>query len=392
MTLRDSTLPWSLVQLQELGEQNSKVKRRVYLPIIVILLIAPVLSSLEKPIWGADSPPGKQDQISVKDIQTENLLTNGNMEEGFYWKYPNHYVANGWKRWWIGNVIPEYDDVREWRPWRYDGHHAQIYFWYYHYTAGIFQQVATQPCTPYQFSMYGRNHSGDGADHHARIGIDPLGREYGRYISSLPSDITWSPEQTFFYTWGLHTVTAEALDTTITGITHVSPDANYAPYDTFWDAGTLTQVPFPNNRLPEPDSWESSEFINNVTTQMGAGHLIVEWDTLQPASTQAWYDIIRPADPITPGHTLLLSHAWYLPLIAVNRPPDRDFEFATPLDTTPTTHHRIQISSLNEGEKIKFVLLSRHRQNNACTTEVYGPTTTINMPPITFVYLPILNR
>ncbi|MCS7179721.1 MAG: hypothetical protein N0A03_10760, partial [Anaerolineae bacterium] len=53
-----------------------------------------------------------------------NLLVNGNFDDPaypFYWRYPNHFVAGGWIRWWIhGTVLPEYDDARAQRPY-YDG-------------------------------------------------------------------------------------------------------------------------------------------------------------------------------------------------------------------------------------------------------------------------------
>jgi hypothetical protein len=352
--------------------------------LMIVTLLATVILNVGEISWGGEKIPEKEGWIPTKDEQAENLLVNGSMEEGFYWKYPNHYVANGWKRWWKGKVIPEYDDVREWRPWKYDGTHAQVYFWTYPYTAGIYQRVAVQPCTLYQFSMYGRNHSSSEIDHHARIGIDQYGREYGLYMSSLPVDIAWSPEQTFFRTWGLHTVTAESFSDTITAITYVSPEPNNAPYDTFWDAAKLTAVPFPNDRLPEPTVWEPSGFITNVVTQESAGAVVIEWDTLEPASTQVWYDIITPTVPITPGGTLLISHTVYLPVIRFQRPPDHVYDFATPLDISPTTHHRTVISSLKEGEKVRFVILSRRQIDTACRTEMYGPITFPSTPSLLY--------
>jgi hypothetical protein len=360
--------------------------------LLIVTLLTTVILNAEEVSWGAEKIPEKEDRIAIKDEQAENLLLNGSMEEGFYWKYPNHFIAQGWQRWWKGNVIPEYDDVRKWRPWRFDGSHAQVYFWTWHYTAGIFQRVTVQPCTLYQFSMYGRNHSSSEIDHHARIGIDQYGREYGLYMSSLPVDIAWSPEQTFFRTWGLHTVTAESLGDTITAITYVSPEPNDAPYDTFWDAGRLVAVPFPNNRLPEPGLWEPSGFITNVDAHLGAGDLLIEWNTLEPASTQVWYDVIAPTVPITPEGTLLISSTIYLPVVMSHGLPDREYDFATPLDTSPTTYHRVSIFPLKEGERVEFIVLSRRQIDTACTTEMYGPITTASMPPLFYVYLPLVTK
>ncbi|HET90430.1 MAG TPA: hypothetical protein ENN99_06805, partial [Chloroflexi bacterium] len=264
--------------------------------IATVLTVVSVLFVLQPAQFSYGAQPTPEPEIKAA---AGNLLKNPSMEEGFYWKYPNHFVANEWRRWWVGDVIPEYDDVREWRPWTYDGKHAQVYFWYWNipYTAGIFQQVQVQPCTLHQFSMYGRNHSQAGADHRARIGIDPLGRTYGLYMTSLPTDIVWSPEQTYFYEWGPHTVTAESLGQTLTAITHVSPDPDKQPYDTFWDVGDLFPLPFPDDLIPEPDSWKSSSFIYNVTTQQKMDDLIIEWDTRHPASSQVWYTITPYSPP-----------------------------------------------------------------------------------------------
>lgn len=321
-------------------------------------------------IRGASKVPLEGEPSPVQHVQADNLLANGNMEEGFYWKYPNHFVANDWLRWWKGNRIPEYDDIRDWRPWRYDGHHAQVYFrWGEPYTAGIHQQVEVEPCVLYQFSMYGRNHSGSGIDHHARIGIDPLGREYDLYMPDLPSDIIWSPEQTFFYTWGLHTVTAESRGDHITVITYVSPDPGYYPYDTFWDAGILVKTPWPPGPLPDSPGWNPDGFITEVVSYTQPGQLIIEWETAEPASTQVRYRVVTPTSPITttlpstPTSTLLLP-AIYLPLIT-NWPV---LDLYTPVDQTGATHHQATIQWLEDGQTVQFVILARHLVEETCRT------------------------
>jgi len=295
------------------------------------------------------------------------------MEQGFYWKYPNHYVANEWHRWWVGEDIPEYDDVRAWRPERYDGNHAQIYFrWGRSYTAGIYQRVAVRPCTSYLFSMYGRNHSSKYVNHHAKIGIDPLGREYGLYLSDLPSDIAWSPEQTFYYTWGQHIVATESRGDHITAIAYVSPDSVYATYDTFWDVGALVELPPSPGQLPAPSGWDSSDFITGVVSYTQPGKLTIGWDTLEPASAQVWYQVRPPVPAVTlptvPSGTIHYPPV-YLPLVVYTGESDPlEYSLYTPLDPSYLTHHLAEIDNLTEGQIVEFVILARHLEDGDCRT------------------------
>jgi hypothetical protein len=350
--------------------------------VVATLFAALVLGKGEISRGVGDAPLEREgNSLRVQQTQEGNLLVNSSMEEGFYWKYPNHYVANGWQRWWIGGAIPEYDDVRAWRPHRYDGDHAQIYFrWGRPYTAGIYQRVAVRPCTYYQFSMYGRNHSNLSLNHHARIGIDPLGREYGLYMSSFPSGIVWSPEQTFFYIWGLHTVTTESRSDYVTAITYVSPDSVYTTYDTFWDAGALVELPPPPGRLPDPSNWESNEFITGVISYTQSENLVIEWETAEPASAQVWYQVHTPPPsstlPTTPTGTLLFP-AIYLPVVMSSQTPAPPaYSMYTPIDPSYLTHHQAVIKGLREGQIVEFVILARHLVDSTCSTSPSAPLET----------------
>jgi hypothetical protein len=214
--------------------------------------------------------------FALSQSNPDNLLVNGNMEDlPFYWRYPNHYVAGGWSRWWIdGTVLPEYDDVRPGRPYRYDGHHAQVYFkWGNNYTAGIFQVVeGVTPCTPYRLSMWGRSHSLEGAHPHTKVGLDPTGSEVtpdGAVKHGLPPLTAWSREQTELFTWEELTVEAESLGEQMTAILYASPQPGSTAthyYDTFWDAGMLVPTNFPDGKLPTPSDWQPSGFIQNLST------------------------------------------------------------------------------------------------------------------------------
>ncbi len=349
-------------------------------PLIALLIIG---GWLAKDGGAIAQAPDSPDQPLVTQ-PSANLLVNGNMEElPFYWRYPNHFIAGGWIRWWIhGTVLPEYDDVRPSRPWRYDGDHAQVYFkWGNGYTAGIYQVVSgLTPCTPYRLTMWARNHSLESALPHARIGLDPQGTQLTPDDSDcavkagLPPLTVWSQEQTALFTWEQLSVEAEPLGDRLTAILYASPwrpnDGLTYYFDTFWDAGSLTAVSFPNDRLPAPTSWTPSGFIYNVVTTTVSGGVTVAWDTLEPASTQVWYNVITPTAPITPTGMFTV----YLPLVSKFA---GQYAFATPLDTNRTTHHQATISGLEPGVRVEFVLLSRRPQANACTTEVYGPLTII---------------
>lgn len=370
------------------------MKRRIWHFISATLLVALALSKGEITL-GAGADPWEEEPLQTQQAESNNLLANGSMEEGFYWKPPNHFVARNWNRWWTeSSPIPEYDDVRDWRSYHYDGDHAQIYYWLWPqaYTAGIFQQVAVQPCTFYQFDMYGRNSSYPSTDHHARIGIDPLGREYGLYMSPFPDDIVWSPEQTFSNTWGQHIVATEAYSDHITAITYVSPDYGAAPYETFWDAGTLVETQPPDGRLPSPESLGGDGFITNVLTSTSLNYLVVEWDTSALASTQVWYSILNTTTVTsTSPYT---ESVIYLPLVLNNYGATCTLQYFTPADQTPLTHHKARLGPFTTGDqKVQFIALSRRMDGGECRTSASGlMETTFHIGTVLHLYLPLVVR
>jgi hypothetical protein len=372
-----------------------------YWPFVLVLLLTLALpqGSTAQP---ADGILGQEDEVAFSYSAANDLLINGNMEElPFYWRPPNHFVAGGWQRWWIKGSMPEYDDVREWRPYRYDGNHAQVYFrWGATYTAGIYQRVpGVEPCVFYQFDMYGRNHSQAGANHRARIGLDPLGRMYNTIDSpgvvSLPSDIVWSPEQTYFKIWGPHTVTAEAQTDALTAIAYVSPDPNYGYYDTFWDAGTLVKVLPPNNRFPGSDTWRNDGFVTNVVTSTVVNYMLVEWDTVGGSSTQVWYNAWTPPTS-TVTSSVTLSMTTYLPLVLHERPIEERvarLTRQTPPDYTRVTHHQAFLGPLEDGQTVELVTLSRYADGFACRTGTSGlMEVEFHTGPVYLTYLPMAGR
>ncbi|MGB9890465.1 MAG: hypothetical protein ACPLTQ_12485, partial [Anaerolineae bacterium] len=332
---------------------------------------------------------------------TPNLLVNGNFDDPaypFYWRYPNHFVAGGWIRWWIhGSVLPEYDDARAQRPY-YDGGHAQVYFkWGDTYEAGIYQVVSgLTPCTPYRFTMWARNHSLEGSLPHARIGLDPEGTQLTpsdddcAVKTGLPPKTVWSREQTALFTWEELSVEAEPLGTRLTAILYAHPeppnDGRTYYFDTIWDAGRLITGTYPGGRMPDPVSWIPSDFITNIVTTTVLNTLVIEWDTQDLASTQVWYTIISPTAPIS----FTGAFTVYLPLVM--KAPQ--YDYATPVDVTPVTHHRAVIGGLQNGQTVRFVVLSRRLSDGACVTEVSAPieVTITDIPPLHHVYLPVVMK
>ncbi|MBC7227585.1 MAG: hypothetical protein H5T61_10180 [Thermoflexales bacterium] len=384
--------------------------RRVWitgLPGLVVLLTIVAVAVAEPPPPDVTrsplSPPpmGYAGWLSAPPVETTsagpNLLVNGNFDDPnypFYWRYPNHFVAGGWIRWWIHlTVLPEYDDARSQRPY-YDGGHAQVYFkWGHTYEAGIYQVVSgLTPCTPYRFTMWARNHSLEGVLPHARIGLDPEGTQLTpsdddcAVKTGLPPKTVWSREQTALFTWEELSVEAEPLGNRLTAILYAHPeppnDGRTYYFDTIWDAGRLITGTYPGGRMPEPVSWTPSGFITNIVTSTLLNTLVVEWDTLAPASAQVWYNVISPTEPISFTGVFTV----YLPLV-VKSPY---YMFATALEASPSTHHRAVIGNLQNGQIVRFVVLSRRLYGGACVTEVSEPieVTISGIPPLNQVYLP----
>ncbi len=341
-------------------------------------------------------------------LQGENLLVNGDMDQlAFYWRPTNHYVAGQWFEWWADRFhIPEYIDggipfhdvcyppPPEGKSCADVNNHSQGYIrWGDPFAAGIYQPVhGTIPCVLYKFEIYNRN---DSDNYHPRVGIDPTGWVITRLGNSPPDNcppdgrsrcpdpyvgddhgfpptIIWSEERDHApFTWAPISLTVEALATTISVWTHAGPDSGVS-HSAYWDNGSVVQVPFPDGRLPAPESWTPSGFIQDVRVA-ALGDAIVTWKTGGPASTQVWYEI-TPAGA-TPGAPT--------------------YPRATSLDVTPATTHRAVINDLRAGETLSLVALSRRLDGGRCVTEVSEPvriTLPERIPPETWTPSPVITN
>jgi hypothetical protein len=269
--------------------------------------------------------------------------------------------------------------------------HSQGYIRYgATYIAGIYQPVSgVTPCTLYKFEIYNRN---DAWNYRPKVGIDPTGWQITNlgtspptncppdgqspcpdpYIGQFPTTMVWSPEFDHApYTWERGSVTAEAAGDTISVWTYAAPVVA-GSLSTYWDAGTLTQVPFPDGKLPTPSTWTPSGFIYDVVTTKDTNSLTINWKTTGPASTQALYEIVPyiPPQPIT--STFLIAFTSYLPFVSKGPNPSR-FTQHTTLNTIPATTHSAVITGIQPGDTVLFVPLSRRPLGTACTTETYTP-------------------
>ncbi len=335
-----------------------------------------------------------------------NRLINGDFDQlPFYWRPPNHYVAGMWYEWWADDTaIPEYIDGgiiyhNECYPMPASGvchnkatqqfNSSQGYIrWGAPFSAGIYQGVPNlEPCTLYKFEIYNRN---DSDRYGARVGIEPHGWVVTRLTPDLPYNcppdgqsmcphphiggdyplpdtVVWSaPSYHPAFTWEPLSVTAEAAADTVSVWTYAAPDASSPSQSTYWDYGSLVQVPFPDGKLPAPANWTPSSFIQNVATTFVTPTLTIQWTTDEPASTQIIYAVATP--PISP--TVPFSYTAYFPVInQAQRPPY--------LDTQPTTNHQASVPGLRVGHVVRFVALSRRVAGAACATEARAYEITI---------------
>ncbi len=369
--------------------------------IIVVFLV--VLGNL------LDSPKIQAENEDQQIASGPNLLVNGDMDQyGFYPRPPNHYVAGQWYEWW-GNysTIPEFIDGGH--PYHnecyppppdgkchndytkvYNNSQGYIRYSFTQFIAGIYQPVHNvTPCTLYTFEIWNRNDA-SGFLYHPKLGIDPTGwiitRPGGSPPNNCPPDgnsvcpdpyvgddhgfpntIIWSEQLTHpGYTWGKGSLTVEAVNSSISVWTYAAPDSSQFSTSTYWDYGSVVQVPFLDQKLPEPDSWSPIGFVNSVSTFYSGSDLIVTWNTLEPSSTQVWYHVIQAQTGIT--DTSSLTNTTYMPTIHKSLDPLK-FSITT-LNATPVTNHQAVISGLNDGDNLTFIPLSRRPINNKCVTEV----------------------
>lgn len=349
-------------------------RRRLVQLCLVLTLFGIILSLASKADTGAAqsevNPPFGAMKTSTTSAD-DSILLNGGLNGAYYWNYPNHYTAPDWRRWWIdGTILPEFDRTRGSESY-IEGDRAQRYHkWGAVYKAGIYQVVNVTPCVAYELTAWTRNDASGNPLPHAKVGIDPTGTELtssknsGAIKHGFPPLTVWSQEQTRLGTWEPLSVTAEALTDQVTAILHAAPDqsSNANPfYSTLWDDASLVERPYEDGKLPQPSSWTPTGYIQGLTTDFITPTLSISWTTQSPASTQVLYAVESAPISITQP----LTYTVYFPI--VNQAERRPF-----LSTVPTESHHVTISGLKTGDIVKFIVLSRRPNTDACTTETSG--------------------
>jgi hypothetical protein len=300
-----------------------------------------------------------------------DLLKNGGLNGDYYWMFPNHYTAPEWGRWWIeGSHLPEYDRSRGSDPYIEGDRSQRMHSWGSTFVSGIYQVANVTPCVNYQLDGSIRSDSVTGAHPNTRIGLDPTGTQLTASqntggVISLPALTRWSSTGTQLFTWDHFTAQAEAFGDQLTAILYAAPEPGSSQthfYAVYFDAFSLTAVPFPDGKLPIPSSWTPSGYIQSVQTEYITPTLSIQWTTSDPSSTQILYSVTPSV--ITP--TATMTHTIFMPLIHQS---DR----LPYLDTTPRTSHQATISGLKTGDVVKFIALSRRVSGASCATETSFP-------------------
>ncbi|MBN2003420.1 MAG: hypothetical protein JXA21_08700 [Anaerolineae bacterium] len=339
--------------------------------------------------------------------QVGSLLINGDMDDPtypFYWRPTNHYVAGMWYEWWIGSDLPEFIDGGH-------PHHnscypvpADRYCYndpYYNlsqgyiryggpFTAGIYQVAHNvTPCTAYRFEAYNQN---EYAEMRTKVGIEPTGWQLPipswanppdncpptgsskcpdpklNSESDFPATMVWSAETTM-RDWHPVSVTAEALSSTVTVWTYAAAHPSKISHSVYWDYTSLVQAPYPADRLPTPQAWNST-YIQNMAVQFVLDKAYVTWTTPEPTYGQVWY-----------------TH---------NPVNNTTYASITTLDQVPSTQHVAVIEDIQKGgDRILVAALARRFSGGQCVTDALSqvftaPEKTPN--PSSWAFSPIIKN
>jgi hypothetical protein len=391
--------------------------------LVVAILSLLILAAGSQPVSGSPAVPPGPSAPSASAVAT-NLLVNGDFDQvGFYWRYPNHYVAGGWFEYWIGSNLPEFIDGgsiyhNACYPTPADGvcghsnNHSQGYIrWGAPYKAGVYQLVSATPCASYNFSAWVRT---DQSNYHPKVGIDVKGTQLPfpdqddtshncppngnspcpnpgiSTLADMPQTIVWGPDfNAPYFTWTNGSVTAEALSTAIGVWTFVAPEecSGCSPSrSTYWDATSLVQVIpttlSPDGRIPAPDGKISGLTVTPLTTTAQ-----IQWTTSQPAFSQVFYRPSPPAPSCTgatcvcPPGSPCIVHTVYFPLMGRGYGSVNDFTFKTVPTAVPTTSHSVSLTGLEAGTAYDFVVMSRAFTSGACVSSVSSTGTFTTTTP-----------
>jgi hypothetical protein len=404
--------------------------RALVLPVILGLALVVVLMGRLLPAYSDDGPgdeetafdsplliwkypSGDETLLHAAESTAGDLLTNGDMDQmGFYWRYPNHWIAGGWFEWFATTVggIPEFDDGHR-RGFAHTPPSSQrLQLWGVTYAGGLLQSPSVQPCTYYQLQAYGQSRPGSDdpppvkVASHMKVGIEPYGWLSGRTIprydpglepDEFPPTVVWSPESDQDFVWVPYSVTTEALSDTITAILYSNPQVDYEGgviwNDAIWDTASLVEVPTPSGTLLDSDYLPVPDgFITSLNVQALPTVSIIEWDTPEAASSQVLYRVLDPTTPITA--TEPLTYPVYMPLVVRATDPLETMQ-RSPVYGAPVQHHTIVLTGLPDDYVIELVGLSRRLEDAGCVTSASDVISTESAgEPLLSLFLPAVVR
>jgi hypothetical protein len=351
----------------------------IILGVFSVLVLALVARGL--PVYADDEPGDREREApaAIAESTSGNLLPNGNMDQlGFYWRYPNHWIAGGWFEWFsVVLRIPELNDGYERGFYHSYPSSQRLQLWGAGYAGGLMQSVTVAPCSYYRFQAYGQSRPGSddpppvNVASHMKVGIEPYGWMSGRSIadydpalepSEFPATVVWSSEATHDFSFAPYAVTAEARANIITVILfsnpEVDPDGGVLWNDTIWDTASLVQAQPPSGLLVSPGTLRPPDGeISGVTSTPVFNAATLQWQTSAPAFSQVLYHYVAPASPGTS-----------LPPIVTST---EQFEHRTNVVLTALKSHSIKLRDLSPASVYDVALLSRRWTGSRCQTSVY---------------------
>jgi hypothetical protein len=222
---------------------------------------------------------------------------------------------------------------------------------------GLYQVVYdTIPCLNYQFQMYGRSFpEKDFSDAILQVGIDQVGwhpdSKNDPAVHSFPSTTEWGTSHVYKNSYGILSVTQEALAEKITVFTYA--DAHGGRYHRIlWDTGSLQEVT--PAFLYNPDNSYSTAGISNVYVTLDSNtQATVHWTTNVSALGQIFYRELPEPDVIEPGTIAMTLH---LPIVQGHAQKTWD---ALPVDTTGGVQHQATLTGLTPGSSYEYLVAAR---------------------------------
>ena len=243
-------------------------------------------------------------------------------------------------------------------------------YWDGKHQAGLYQMIyGATPCLTYEFQMHAQAKLGEAGDvlHDFRVGIDRRGYRPATWaVQAFPSTMVWGTLHTEYVNhYGLLTVTAEALDSTISVFTYADVDGGVSA-EILWDSGSFQEVTAPE-LISDPDNppGDASGISSGPTVVASSTFATVNWTTSSPALSQVYYRLTAGAStPVTPTATLVFTV--YLPHVSSERTP----WLSTELDKSPKTSHSVVIGGLQPGSTYEYFVSSRGVSGEGCVTWV----------------------